>query len=119
MIVGKPAYGGSKHTATVLLHAMRCMQGARAAIVVAYMEECIEAVKEHGRGIIRVGPHDSPEKLLDDIAGRLASEPGCGNAGALVDLGGLGLEPVIYIFAETAVEAAERALDCLRRAGRS
>lgn len=114
VIVGKPAYGGSRHTAMVLLKAMRCADRIRAAMVVAYMKECIATIEKHGQQVLTVGPHDSPEKLLEDIAVKLSDKRVCSNVGALVDLGGLGLEPVIYIFAETAVEAAEKALSCIR-----
>jgi predicted fused transcriptional regulator/phosphomethylpyrimidine kinase/predicted transcriptional regulator len=113
--VGHPAYGGSRHTATVLLMVMRRWQSKRAALVVAYREECIDTARRLGLRVLEVGPHSSAEKFYEELAEALESAGG--EVDVIADRGGVNLEPVIYIFARTAVEAANIALKCVEEAG--
>lgn len=109
--VGNPAYGGSRHTAQVLLLAKKRRPGIRAVAVIAHSRSCIERLREKGLHVIETGPHRSPERLLEEIA-EVLSKTG-GPVDAVADLGGQGLEPVIYVFGPNALEAVERALTCL------
>jgi len=111
--VGEPRYGGSRHTAQVLLLVMKRWPSIRAAVVVAYSEDNVKSLESMGR-VIRVGPHCCPEKLLDDI--RRGLEAGREEPVAIASLGGYNLEPVIYVLGRDASEAVERALSCRRRA---
>ncbi len=110
-VVGEPSYGGSSHTAKVLLAVHRRWRRIRAALVVAYRRECIEKLRRAGLHVATSGPHASPEALLDDIEDVVAalSRP----PDVLADLGGSGLEPVAYILASSAPAAVQRARLCL------
>ena len=108
--VGEPAYGGSRHTAQVLLLAARRWPSIRAALVAAYKESCLKRLRGEGL-VVEAGPHRSPSTLLNEIAAALKEtreEPV-----ALASRGGPGLEPVIYIFGHDAYEVVERALRCM------
>jgi predicted fused transcriptional regulator/phosphomethylpyrimidine kinase len=90
---------------------MKRWPGIRAATVLAYSGECVARLEELGP-VLKVGPHCCPERLLDDI--REAVDKAVEEPVAVASLGGLNLEPVIYVFGRTAVEAVEKALKCLR-----
>ncbi len=112
-VVGEPVYGGSRHTASVLLMAHRRWPRLRAAVVAAYREDCLAALGEAGP-VARAGPHRSPGELMKDLEEAL-SALGDGEAPvALASLGGVNLEPVIYVFGETALAAVRLLLErCL------
>jgi len=110
--VGEPTYGGSRHTASVLLTLKERWGEVRAAIVIRYREGFAEALKASGLKLLIVGPHESADKFFSDLreSVRRAREA----PDAVVDLGGVGLEPVIYVLGESAVEATKKALLLLR-----
>jgi hypothetical protein len=110
--VGQPAYGGSKHTATILLMIMRVDPSKRAGIVIAYLDECIERLKKQGLRVVFTGPHESPQRIYGDIQGEL-SKLKKGRVDVIADKGGIGLEPVVYIFGSSAGEAVMYALKCI------
>jgi len=106
--VGEPVYGGSRHTATVLLIVRRRWPQLRSAIVIRFEEEYLQKLSCMGYKLVFSGPHRSRSELMKDIANSISryhSVPG-----ALVDRGGVGIEPVIYIFDKTATSATEKAL---------
>ena len=106
--VGEPAYGGSRHTATVLLAMRRRWPELRSAIVIRYEEEYVRKLERMGCRLILSGPHRSRSELIKDIT-KLISEFNEA-PDALVDLGGVGIEPVIYIFNKRATSVTEKAL---------
>ena len=110
-IVGFPAYGGSKHTASILLLVYSKWPNRRAATVIAFSDRCLEKLRKAGLRVVEVGPHESPEKLISDIASVLEkqTEP----IDAIADRGGVNLEPVIYVFGQSAIDSVRRALLCL------
>ena len=111
VVVGAPVYGGSGHTAKVLLLYHRRWPGVRAAVVIRYTPSCLAALRRGGLRVYEAGPHHGgEEELLRDLA-RLAGEA-AEPPDAVADLGGEGLEPVIYVFGSTAAEAVEKALLC-------
>jgi predicted fused transcriptional regulator/phosphomethylpyrimidine kinase len=48
------------------------------------------------------------------LTARLSSREALGDFEAVVDLGGEGVEPSLYLFAEEAIELVERALEIAR-----
>ena len=106
--VGAPAYGGSRHTASVLLAVHRRWRRLRACMVAKLLEGCADALGRLGLRYAVAGPHRGPEALLDELREFVAGLHG--EVDAIVDLGGPGLEPVVYFFGSTALEAVERAL---------
>jgi len=109
--VGEPAYGGSRHTAQVLLLVARRWPRLRSAIVAAYHEAIIDCLRGSGY-VLEVGPHCCPEGLLHDI--REAVEASSEAPVAIASRGGYNLEPVVYIFGEKPLDVARLLLWCSR-----
>ena len=109
--VGRPAYGGSRHTASILLLVKKRWPSRRAVVVIAYSPTCVEKLRKRGLRVIETGPHDEPQRLLDDIVSVL--DKTSGPIDAIADLGGHSLEPVIYVFARSATEAVETTFTCI------
>lgn len=109
--VGDPIKGGSKHTANVLLKVMSRFPNIRSAIAIKYDEKCIEKLSSSGLNVVKTGPHKSIEEFfisLEKIVSELGGEPD-----AIADSGGLGIEPVIYVFSSSAIKAVKKALTCV------
>lgn len=107
--VGDPTLGGSKHTAEVLLTVMKKYRHYRAAVVVKYSEECVEKLTKLNHKVVKSGPHENPLKFFENLKAVVDSK----EPEILADLGGVGLEPVIYVFAGSAIEAVKKAFKCL------
>ncbi len=112
VIVGEPIYGGSKHTASVLLSVMKKWRNKRACIVISYIEECIEKLRDSGLNVVYSGPHRNLKSLIKELENTI--DRSYLPIDVIADRGGIGLEPVVYIFAENALEAVRRSLICLR-----
>lgn len=109
--VGEPMYGGSRHTATILLFVKKRWNEIRAAIVIKLLDKCLKVFQDMKLNMIHVGPHKNPKDLYIDI--KLAIERSQQIIDVLIDLGGKGLEPVVYIFGKSAIDLAKMALKCL------
>jgi len=59
-------------------------------------------------------PADSQDKVLGALRARLSATGGAGAFEAVVDYGGEGVEPSLYLFAEDAVNVVRRALEIAR-----
>jgi len=111
VVIGSPVYGGSRHTAQVLLITHRKWPKKRAAMVIAYSDKCIDFFKKKGLIVLSSGPHNSPNELLRNIE-EIIDAHGA-PADIIADKGGYGLEPVIYVFGESARQVVERIVECL------
>ncbi len=96
--VGRPAYGGSRHTASVALWAGRLWGFPRAAVAARYDESIIRAAEALGMRVRRLGEQD-------------------GEPDVVVDLGGQGVEPIAYFLGRSATEAVRKAMAALRASG--
>ncbi|MDW8011316.1 MAG: thiamine-phosphate synthase family protein, partial [Sulfolobales archaeon] len=108
---GEPTRGGSRHTASVLLKVMRRFPSVRSAVVIRYSGECVDALHSAGMSLVKVGPHSSEGEFfaeLGKVVEVLDREPD-----AVVDIGGLGIEPVIYVLAANAIRAIKKAFICV------
>jgi len=112
--VGEPTYGGSRHLASVLLVVRRFRRDVRGAVAVRYSQECVETLRRAGLRVVVTGPHSSRDEVVEDIAKQLEGTPDPWTVDAVADVGGSGIEPVIYVFGSTAIEAVRRALLCAR-----
>lgn len=111
--VGEPIRGGSRHTANVLLRVMRRFPSSRSVVVIKYSSECVHRLASAGLNIVKTGPHSSEQEFFATIERTVVSlekEPD-----AIADSGGLGMEPVVYVFAVSAVDAVKKALICVER----
>ena len=106
--VGEPTYGGSKHTATVLLTIRDKWPSINAIVVIKYDEGFVERFERLGLRLLFSGPHKKREEFFSDL--RRSIEGAEKVPDVIVDYGGVGLEPVIYVLGESAVEAVRKAL---------
>lgn len=109
--VGEPIRGGSKHTANVLLKVMKKFPEVRSAVVIKYDENCVMKLSSAGLNIVKTGPHASIDEFfisLEKKVNELNEKPD-----AVADMGGLGIEPVIYVFSLSAIEAVKKAFLCV------
>jgi len=104
--VSRPAWGASKHLGRILLSVIRRRDVRAVANIKAI--ECVEdALKRMGIRYRVLGPRPgyvSEDEVISGVGAAL-SESG---VDAVIDLGGLGLEPVTYIAGRDPVEVAER-----------
>lgn len=110
--VGEPRYGCSRYLAQLILTVMKRFPELRSVINVRFSEELVEELRRRGLRIVEVGPYRSPDEifvLLERELSRLSKPPD-----AIIDRGGMGIEPNVYLLGRTAVDAARRALDLLR-----
>ncbi len=111
--VGEPVYGGSRHTAMVLLSVKRLWNDVRAVIVIKFLQSCLRKfINVFGKdSIAYVGPHKDPSLVFRDIVLVLKSRDKVPKV--IADLGGQGLEPVIYVLGSSALEVVEEVLKCI------
>ncbi len=109
--LGDPIPGGSKHTARVLEKVMEIEPVYRGVVVARGSKEVIEGLKAAGVAVAEAGPANRLEDVGEQVAKAVAQ-----GADAVYHLGGQGIEPVVYIFGSSAIEAAAklvRALDAI------
>ncbi|BEP18225.1 thiamine-phosphate synthase family protein [Pyrofollis japonicus] len=109
--IGEPTYGGSKHTALILLAVREKWRFIRAAIVIAFSDKCINYFKTNDMFVLEVGPHSDPNKLLNDIKDAVMKS--VRPVDVIADHGGYGLEPVIYVFGSSVRDVVKKVLECL------
>lgn len=107
---GEPIKGGSRHTANVLLKVMSKFPRVRSAIAIKYDEGCINKLSSANLKVVRTGPHKSIDEFFTTLEGcfKVSEEPD-----VIADAGGLGIEPVLYVFSTSAIKALEKALICV------
>ncbi len=100
--VGKPIYGGSKFMARLLLEISRRWENVRAMISLKWSKEFLEVLERLGMEICSVGPFTSIDRYWEELfsyLGKCVRQPRVIN-----DLGGPGMEPIIYILGSSALE---------------
>ncbi len=113
----KPEYGASTHLAAILLEVQRRHPALRATINLRYDDSMSKVLAKFGVRRLTIGhsyPSGSQDKVLGAVRARLSSPDGSKGFEALVDLGGEGVEPSLYLFAEDAMKVVQRALEIAR-----
>jgi predicted fused transcriptional regulator/phosphomethylpyrimidine kinase/predicted transcriptional regulator len=113
----KPEYGASTHLAAILLEVERRHPTLRAAMNLRYderMSKVIAKLRVKQLTIGRLYPTDTQDKVLGALRARLSGPGGSGGFEAVVDLGGEGVEPSLYLFAEDAIKVVRKALEIAR-----
>ena len=107
--VSRPEPGGSKHLAQILLK-ISDITGIRAVINIKLDPRVESAVKSLGLKYATTR-YESPPKSEDEVVEAVAE---ClrekGVLDAVLDWGGMGLEPTTYVFGRDAVDAARKVL---------
>jgi predicted fused transcriptional regulator/phosphomethylpyrimidine kinase/predicted transcriptional regulator len=110
----RPEYGASTHLAAILLEVERRHANLRAAMNLRHDERMAKALRKLHVKYLTMGrtyPADSGDKVLGALRARLSAPGGAAAFEAVVDLGGEGVEPSLYLFAEDAVRVVRRALE--------
>jgi XRE family transcriptional regulator, thiamine biosynthesis regulator len=105
-----PEAGASAHMSRVLLLVMRRTPQLRACINVRYDRSMARALKKNGMKTMAIGgyPRGSDDPTSDALQRKLASSRD--GFDAIIDEGGAGIEPNLYLFARGAREVVELAL---------
>jgi len=99
--VGRPAFGGSKHLASVLLATRRKNPAIRSAINVSNNSRIKSALLKTGLQTVEISPV-ARELSDDEIVAAVASSVGDDRVTAVLHGGGIGVEPITYLFADEA-----------------
>ncbi len=113
----RPEYGASTHLAAILLEVEHERPSLRAAMNLRYdgrMSAVLAKLHVSPLAIGRRYPAGAQDKVLGALRSKLSSSKGLGEFEAVVDLGGEGVEPSLYLFAEDAVRVARRAVELAR-----
>lgn len=113
----RPEFGASTHLAAMLLEVERRMPALRAAINLRYDERMSRVLRKLrvGRLTLReTRPGVGQDRVVSSLRSRLAEDGFPGDLRAVVDPGGEGMEPSLYLFAEDAEKAARSALEIAR-----
>lgn len=113
----RPEYGASTHLAAILLEIERVHPSLRAAINLRYdqkMSRTLAKLRIKGLTMGRDYPAGSQDKVLDALRARLSAPGGATEFEAVVDMGGEGVEPSLYLFAEDAITVVKRSLEIAR-----
>jgi len=114
MVPGEPEFGVSEHVATVLLAAREAGATARGAVNVRYDPDTVAALAEEYPTVEFGAERSTREAVADAVAGADVSATG-GDAEPLVlyQTGAVGVEPIVYVLAPTAADAARVVRDLL------
>jgi predicted fused transcriptional regulator/phosphomethylpyrimidine kinase/predicted transcriptional regulator len=113
----RPEYGASTHLAAILLEVERKHPALRAAMNLRYDERMSKVIAKLRLKQLTIGheyPAGSQDKVLGALRARLSAPGGAGEFEAVVDLGGEGVEPSLYLFAEDATKVVQRSLQLAR-----
>lgn len=111
-----PEAGASAHMSRVLLLARSRRPELRACINLRYDEKMERSMKKAGLRALPIGGYshrEAEDPTVEALERRLRSSSG--RFDAIVDEGGAGIEPNVYVFAKGAREVAEIALGLARR----
>jgi len=113
----RPEYGASTHLAAILLEVERKHPALRASMNLRYDERMSKVLAKLRVKQLTIGhayPADSQDKVLGALRARLSTSGGASGFEAVVDLGGEGVEPSLYLFAQDATGVVRRALEIAR-----
>jgi XRE family transcriptional regulator, thiamine biosynthesis regulator len=113
----RPEYGASTHLAAILLEVERKHPALRAAMNLRYDERMSKVIAKLRLKQLTMGheyPAGSQDKVLGALRARLSAPGGAGEFEAVVDLGGEGVEPSLYLFAEDAIKVVQRSVELAR-----
>ena len=104
MVPGEPEFGVSEHVATVLLAAREAGADVRGAVNLRYDPETVDSLAESHPTVEFDAERPTREAVADAVAGLQGDEDG--ETLVLYQTGAVGIEPIVYVLAPTASEAA-------------
>jgi hypothetical protein len=113
--VSKPAFGASKHLASILLGSIRINADKKSIMNLKMVKGVEEVIKKAGLVAVSTKPNErvrSEEEVVFDVIEALKRNPA---ADVVLDEGGVGLEPAIYVFGRTPIEVVNKACSIARQ----
>jgi hypothetical protein len=109
-----PEFGGSRHLATMLLIVQQSRPDARACMNVRYDRGMARVLRKLHIHALTIGgyPASSSDPTVSSLRAKLAL--GAAEFEAIVDTGGQGVEPNLYLFGRSPDEVVKRALEVAR-----
>jgi len=113
----RPEYGASTHLAAILLEVEHKHPSLRAAINLRHderMSKVLARLRVRALTMGRDYPSGSQDKVLGALRARLSAPGGSSKFEVVVDLGGEGVEPSLYLFGDDAAKVVKRSLEIAR-----
>lgn len=113
--VSKPAFGASRHLASILLGSIRLGESYRCVMNLKMVKGVEEAVRKAGLKAVSTSIKNkirSDDDVVFDVIEVLKKNL---DAQVVVDEGGIGLEPTVYVFGRNPLEVVERAINIARQ----
>jgi predicted fused transcriptional regulator/phosphomethylpyrimidine kinase/predicted transcriptional regulator len=104
IVPGDPEFGVSEHVASVLLAARKAGADVRAAMNVRYDPGLLDRLRADGRVAVEFDPEY--DDVGDAVRAAVRENP---DATVVYQTGGFGIEPVVYLLADSAEDAAATA----------
>ena len=105
LAVTRPEFNASKHLSRILIAANKVDSRVRGLICIRYDSEIENAIKKTGLSISVFDRAQSDDGNIERFIESLKNVPDI-----LIDKGGVGIEPIIYVFGKDAVDAANKIL---------
>ncbi len=109
-VLVSPRFGASRHTAELLLWAKTKWEHLRSCICIAGNQQTVRMAEKHGFDIIKL---ENPDTDVEDII-KSVTERDVGNiVGEFIGIhvpGGIGVEPILYLFGKSVTRLVERTL---------
>ena len=102
MVPGEPEFGVSEHVAAVVLAAREAGSPARAAVNVRYDPDIVATLAESSPTV----KFDPERPTREAVADAVAAADAAADTLVLYQAGAVGIEPIVYVLAPTAPEAA-------------
>ncbi|GAB6878942.1 thiamine-phosphate synthase family protein [Halorubrum gandharaense] len=109
MVPGEPEFGVSEHVASLLLAAREAGSGARAAVNLRYDPEIVDALDADHPTVAFDAERPTAEAVRDALGG---ADPD--DTLVLYQTGAVGVEPIVYVLAPDATDAADIVRKLLR-----
>ncbi|GAA0720402.1 putative fused transcriptional regulator/phosphomethylpyrimidine kinase/putative transcriptional regulator [Halorubrum trapanicum] len=106
MVPGEPEFGVSEHVATVLLAAREAGADVRGAVNLRYEPETVETLGAAHPTVEFDAERPTREAVADAVAAADRSTDEDAETLVLYQTGAVGVEPIVYVLAPTAAEAA-------------
>ena len=103
MVPGEPEFGVSEHVAAVVLAAREAGSPARAAVNVRYDPDIVATLAESSPTV----EFDPERPTREAVADAVAAADAAVDTLVLYQAGAVGIEPIVYVLAPTAPEAAQ------------
>ena len=113
-VLSGPRFGTSAHTAELLLWAKRSWPRVRACLCVSGNENVVQAAESSGFKVLRLKSPAVDPKRISNAATRLVKvQKRVPRLPALHVPGGVGVEPILYLFGKDAISLANHCVDLI------